>query len=587
MEKWVVAAKRADFTGIGKMFQIDPVIARIIRNRDVIGDRAINEYLNGGRESLHDPHLLKDADLAAGKILEKIKQKKKIRIIGDYDIDGVNATYILMKGLQRCGADVDAAIPDRVKDGYGLNINLIEKAIADGIDTIVTCDNGISAIEEIAYGKEKNLTILVTDHHEIPYREEADKTRTVLKSNADAIINPKQEECRYPFKQLCGAAVAYKWIQVVYEKAGIPVEEADAFLENAAFATVGDVMDLQGENRVLVKLGLEKLHHTKQIGLKALILKNNLKPEEIKSYHFGFVLGPCINASGRLDTAKQALDLLLCEDEKEAERLAEELYQMNSSRKDLTAEGVDQAVAMIEQNGYDKDKVMVVYLPDCHESIAGIIAGRIRERYNHPVFVLTKSEDGVKGSGRSIPAYSMYEEMVRCRELFTKFGGHPMAAGLSMPEKNVDLFRKRLNENSTLTEKDFIPKIVIDVPMPLEYINFSLISQLNLLEPFGKGNEKPIFAVKGTELVSARVFEKKKKVLKLKIRMKNLGIMEAVYFGDVDEFFRYVEEKFGKREVDALCRGEKNQIALSFVYYPTINEYGGQRSVQIVIQNYC
>ena len=402
MEKWVVAAKRADFNRIGKIFGIDPVVARIIRNRNMTEEEQIRQYLHGTRKDMYDPHLLKDAEKAAEIILQKIEQKKKIRIIGDYDIDGVNATLILLKGLRRCGAIVDAAIPDRIKDGYGLNRNLVEQAMKEQIDTIVTCDNGIAAIDEINYGKANGMTIIVTDHHDIPYQEGADGSRHILQSEADAIVNPKQEDCKYPFSGICGAVVAFKLIEILYEKAGVPGEEAEVFLEYAAFATVGDVMELQSENRIIVKLGLERIHHTTQPGLRALILKNDLEPEHINSYHFGFVLGPCINASGRLDTAKHALKLLLCEDEKEAGEIAEELIRLNQSRKDMTLQGVEEAIQQIEACGYEKDKVMVIYLPQCHESLAGIIAGRIRERYHHPVFVLTKGEECVKGSGRSI-----------------------------------------------------------------------------------------------------------------------------------------------------------------------------------------
>lgn len=586
MEKWVVAAKRADFNRIGKIFGIDPVVARIIRNRNMTEEEQIRQYLHGTRKDMYDPHLLKDAEKAAEIILQKIEQKKKIRIIGDYDIDGVNATLILLKGLRRCGAIVDAAIPDRIKDGYGLNRNLVEQAMKEQIDTIVTCDNGIAAIDEINYGKANGMTIIVTDHHDIPYQEGADGSRHILQSEADAIVNPKQDDCKYPFSGICGAVVAFKLIEILYEKAGVPGEEAEVFLEYAAFATVGDVMELQSENRIIVKLGLERIHHTTQPGLKALILKNDLELEHINSYHFGFVLGPCINASGRLDTAKHALKLLLCEDEKEAGEIAEELIRLNQSRKDMTLQGVEEAIQQIEACGYEKDKVMVIYLPQCHESLAGIIAGRIRERYHHPVFVLTKGEECVKGSGRSIEQYSMYDEMVKCRDLFLKFGGHPMAAGLSIPEEKVEEFRRRINENATLKPEDFVPKIVIDVPMPLEYINFSLIQQLAVLEPFGKGNEKPIFAEREIKPITAQVLGKSKNVLKMKIRMKNMGIMDAIYFGEVDALLGYIEEKFGADQLAYLLRGENNKVTLSIVYYPTINEFRGQRSLQVVIQHY-
>lgn len=586
MEKWVVTAKRADFAGIGAKYGIDPVIARIIRNRDVVEDSDIDMYLNGGRQYLHDPHLLKDVDKAVNILENKIRNGKSIRVIGDYDIDGVNATYILLKGLKRCGANVDAAIPDRMKDGYGLNINLVDNAKNDDIDTIITCDNGIAAIDEIAHGKELGMTIIVTDHHEVPYRQLEDGRKEILRSNADAIVNPKQEECEYPFSSICGAVVAWKLVQVLYEKMGIPLAEADEFLENAAFATVGDVMELKNENRVIVKLGLDRIHNTGQQGLRALILKNSISMSEVKAYHFGFILGPCINASGRLDTARRSLNLLMSEDMVTAEKLAQELIDMNASRKELTVQGVRKAMDMIEEKGYDKDKVMVVYMPECHESLAGIIAGRIREHYNKPVFVLTKAEEGVKGSGRSIEAYSMFDEMVKVRDVFTKFGGHPMAAGLSLEEERVDEFRRRINEVSTLTEEDFIPKIAIDVPMPLEYVNMGLIEQLSVLEPFGKGNEKPIFADKDVDIISAKIIGKNQNVLKMRVRLRNYTELDALYFGDIDAILNHIEEKFGKAELEALMSGDENSVKLSIIYYPDINEYQGRRSIQIMVQRY-
>ena len=489
MEKWFVSAKRADFQEIGRKFGIDAVTARLIRNRDVVGDEAVREYLYGSRKDLYAPQLMKDCRKTAEILKEKIAEKKKIRVIGDYDIDGVNATCILYKGLIRCGAEADVEIPDRMKDGYGLNKNLIQYAYEEGIDTILTCDNGIAAVDEIAEAKRLGMTVLITDHHELQERIPA----------ADAIVNPKQPECTYPYKSLCGAAVAYKLMICLYELCGIPVEETDAFIEFAAIATVGDVMDLTGENRILVKEGLKMINQTSNRGLKALIRANGLEDAQISSYHIGFVLGPCINASGRLDTAKRALELLLAEDDAVAEDLAHTLKELNDERKDMTQQGVAQAIELIEEGVLKEDKVLVVYLPDCHESLAGIIAGRIRERYHKPVFVLTDAADGLKGSGRSIETYNMFAEMSKCAELFTKFGGHPMAAGLSLPRENMEAFHKKINENSVLTEDDFIPKVTIDVPMPISYITERLVEELGLLEPFGKGNTKPLFAEKSLD----------------------------------------------------------------------------------------
>lgn len=584
MEKWFVINKGADFAGIAKRFGISPVTARLIRNRGVMGDEAIARYLKGGIGELYDPHLLLDSDRLTDILVQKISEQKKIRVIGDYDIDGVMSTYILYKGITRCGGSVDFQIPDRMKDGYGINDHLIEQADEAGIDTIITCDNGIAAIGEIAHAKSLGMTVLVTDHHEIPYTEERGE-RHYKRSEADAIVNPKQMECTYPYKNLCGAAVAWKVIQILYEKCDIAVEESYDFLENVAFATVGDVMDLTDENRILVREGLKRIHTTMNPGMRALILQNKLEPEQISSYHFGFVLGPCINASGRLETAKIALNLFLQEDVKKASEIAAELVDLNAQRKDMTAEGVELAMQQVEE-GNTGEKVLVVYLPDVHESLAGIIAGRIREACHKPTFVLTKSEDGVKGSGRSIEAYSMYEELCKCQELFTKFGGHPMAAGLSLPEANVEIFREKINTCCGLTEEDFIPKIKIDIPMPVDYPDIPLVNELLLLEPFGKANVKPQFADKNLGIDRAVIVGKNQNVLKLTLKTERGKSISAVYFGDVEEFREYYGRKYGENEVQQAFLGRTNGIRMSVVYYPEINRYQGNESIQIVIKNY-
>lgn len=584
MEKWFVINKGADFAGIAKRFGISPVTARLIRNREVMGDEAIARYLKGGIGELYDPHLLLDSDRLTDILVQKISEQKKIRVIGDYDIDGVMSTYILYKGITRCGGSVDFQIPDRMKDGYGINDHLIEQADEARIDTIITCDNGIAAIGEIAHAKSLGMTVLVTDHHEIPYTEERGE-RHYKRSEADAIVNPKQMECTYPYKNLCGAAVAWKVIQILYEKCDIAVEESYDFLENVAFATVGDVMDLTDENRILVREGLKRIHTTMNPGMRALILQNKLEPEQISSYHFGFVLGPCINASGRLETAKIALNLFLQEDVKKASEIAAELVDLNAQRKDMTAEGVELAMQQVEE-GNTGEKVLVVYLPDVHESLAGIIAGRIREACHKPTFVLTKSEDGVKGSGRSIEAYSMYEELCKCQELFTKFGGHPMAAGLSLPEANVEIFREKINACCGLTEEDFIPKIKIDIPMPVDYPDIPLVNELLLLEPFGKANVKPQFADKNLGIDRAVVVGKNQNVLKLTLKTERGKSISAVYFGDVEEFREYYGRKYGENEVQQAFLGRTNGIRMSVVYYPEINRYQGNESIQIVIKNY-
>lgn len=570
MEKWMVYNKKADFQKIGSEFGIDPVIARLIRNRDIQDMKEIRSYLYGTLAEIPSPWKMKDMERAVQILQKKITQKKKIRIIGDYDIDGVTATCILLKGLKRLNANVDTYIPDRVKDGYGMHEQLIDKALEDGIDTILTCDNGIAAAAEIEYAKKEGLTVIVTDHHDIPFRDTEDGRIWII-PKADAVVNPKQNDCLYPNKNICGAVVAWKLIWALYERLGIDSDEIWDFLELAAIATVGDVMDLQGENRIIVKEGLKKLSSTSFEGLKALICVNNLEGADITAYHVGFVIGPCINASGRLDTAARSLELLLADNMEDAMKLADDLYDLNQSRKAMTEQGKEQAIQSIEENNLGKDRVLVVYLPDCHESLAGIIAGRIREAYNKPVFVLTKGADGVKGSGRSIEAYSMYEELVKCSDLLTQFGGHPMAAGLSMEEKNVELFRRRLNDNCTLTEQDLIPKIMIDVPMPISYLSKKLTEQLKVLEPFGKGNSKPLFAQKNLRAVGIRVFGRNRNVAKMLLIDENGIKMDAVYFGEAQEFVDFVQA----------------HDTISVTYYPEINVFQGRENLQVVIKNYC
>ena len=570
MEKWVVAAKKADFNQIGQQFHIDPVIARLIRNRDVIGNEKIREYLLGTVNELPSPWLMKDMKKAVDILEKKIQQKVKIRIIGDYDIDGVTSTYILLKGLTRIGVDVDTYIPDRVADGYGIHEHLIVRAESDGIDTIVTCDNGIAAAAEIQMAKEKGMTVIVTDHHEIPYREENGERKVILPP-ADAILNPKQYDCPYPNKNLCGAVVAFKYITALYERFNIPEKELEDYYELAAIATVGDVMDLQGENRILVKEGLRRLKNTQNKGLQELIRANALEDTKITAYHIGFVLGPCINASGRLDTAARSLALLNAQTKEEAAKLAGDLTALNQSRKALTEKGKEEAIQLIETTELKNDRVLVVYLPDCHESLAGIITGRIREKYHKPAFVLTKGEKSAKGSGRSIESYSMYEELVKCADLMVQFGGHPMAAGLSIEEKNIEKFRRQLNENCTLTEEDLRPKVVIDVPMPVSYITKELVEQISLLEPFGKGNTKPIFAQKGLRVLDSNIIGKNKNVVKLKLLDPQGVTMEGIYFGEAEDFVNFIRER----------------NSISVTYYPEINRFRGRESLQIIIQNYC
>ncbi len=592
MSKWMVAAKKADFYAIAQQYHISPVLARIIRNRDVIDNADIDKFLSGTRKDLYAPDLLKDMDKSVAILMDKIAQKKHIRIIGDYDIDGVCSTYILFKGLRHCGAVVDTAIPHRMKDGYGLNEHLIQEAYEAGADTVLTCDNGIAAFEQVEYANKLGMTVVITDHHEVPY-EEADGVRNYRIPPAAAVIDPKQQDCPYPFPEICGAVVAYKlvlalvaqmqgvnWQQVMESEMGLEL------LEFAAFATIGDVMELRDENRIIVKEGLELMKHTRNTGLEALIRATGTDPEHIKPYTIGFVLGPCLNATGRLDTADHALALFEAEDTAEAARIAGNLKDMNDSRKELTLAGVEEAIAQIEGSNLAKDDVLVVYLPDVHESLAGIIAGRIREKYNKPAFVLTRAEEGVKGSGRSIDAFYMYDEMTKCKQLFTKYGGHKLAAGVSMPEENVDEFRRQINGNSHLTKDDFEEKVLIDVPMPMSYASLEFVEELEKLEPFGNGNPKPLFAQKQVTFIKGRLLGQNQNVGKYTVADEDGKLYEMIYFGDIQAFHEYLDQKFGIEAVDRLYNGRGRDIVLSVVYYPDINEYRGNVSLQMVMKYY-
>lgn len=585
MENWVLLRKGADFQHISEKFHISPRVASLIRNRDVIGDDAIEKYLNGTIADLYDGMLMKDMDKAVAVLGEKIKENAKIRIIGDYDIDGIQSTYILLEGFRMLGADVDSDIPDRMKDGYGLNRNLIDRALEADVDTIITCDNGIAAAEEIAYAKSMGMTIVVTDHHEVPYTEIGAGRRYIL-PEADAVVDPKQEDCTYPFKGLCGTAVAYKLVEALMEAMGKDAEDADYLMENVAIATIGDVMDLVDENRIFVKQGLDMLKRTENLGLKALMGCTGVNVDKLSPYHIGFVIGPCMNASGRLDTAKRALELLEAKKVAEADLLAGDLKALNDSRKDMTAQAVEEAFVQVENSELKDADVLVVYLPECHESLAGIVAGRIREKYYRPVFVLTKGAEGLKGSGRSIETWHMYEGLNRVKHLLSKFGGHKMAAGLSMPEENLEQFRKEINEKSGITPEDLNEKIAIDMQLPFECVNEKFIGELAVLEPFGKGNARPIFAARQVQVESARILGKNKNVLKLQVKDLHGTRMDAMYFGDVNTFVEYVREKFGDIACECLLRGHGHGIVMAFTYYPDINEYQGVRTPQIVIQNY-
>ena len=589
MAKWMVSAKKADFDKIGEKFHIDPVIARIIRNRDIEGDENIDRFLHGTLENLHSPYLLKDVEKAAAILLGKIEQGKAVRVIGDYDIDGICSTYILLTGLRACGAAADAVIPHRIHDGYGMNEHMITEAYEAGIDTILTCDNGIAAAEQIAYAKSLGMTVVVTDHHEVPYEVREDGIRQECPPPADAVIDPKQAQCEYPFEGICGAVVAYKLIQVLTDRA-LGEEKCDLLQELlafAAFATVGDVMELVDENRIIVKYGLKQISKSANDGMQALLTVNGLRDKPLSAYHIGFVLGPCLNATGRLDTACRALQMFLTDDKAETVTIAGELKELNDSRKNMTLQGTKQAIDLIEESDLRDDKVLVVYLPDCHESLAGIIAGRIRERYHKPVFVLTRSEEGVKGSGRSIEAYHMYDKMSECKELYTKYGGHKMAAGVSMPEDNVEAFRDYLNENCGLSAEDFEEKIHIDVPMPMSYVTADFVSQLSVLEPFGNGNPKPVFAQRNLRLIRGRILGKNSNVGKYTVEDDRGRQFEMMYFGNMETWHTFLLEEYGQEEYDKLYRGGNGNIRIHAIYYPELDIYQGRERLQMIMQDYC
>ncbi|KSV58027.1 single-stranded-DNA-specific exonuclease RecJ [Acetivibrio ethanolgignens] len=585
MEKWFIKNKKADFALIAKSFGISETLAHLAVNRGITSGEALKSFLAPSLSTLASPKLFKDGEKLASTIVEKLSEGKRVRIIGDYDVDGVMSTYLLYRGLTSCAealgsaSVIDYEIPDRIKDGYGINIDLVEVAWENGVDTIITCDNGIAAKSQVAYGKEKGMTMLITDHHDIPIEEGVPA--------ADAVVNPKQEDCTYPFPGLCGAGVVFQLLRLLFEACGIPIEKWEELVEFTAIATVCDVMDLVEENRAIVSVGLKRLEHTKNIGLKALILECGLEGSELTAYHMGFVIGPCINATGRLDTAKKGLSLLMTEDEKEAARLAKELRTLNEERKVLTEEGLKAAVSQVENSPFlQQDKVLVIYLADCHESLAGIIAGRLRERYNKPTIVLTKTEKGVKGSGRSIEEYSMFEELSRCGELLTKFGGHPMAAGLSLEEEKIEKLRQTLNEKTTLTEDDLIPKLSFDMVLPFRKISLSLIREMALLEPYGKGNPKPRFALKDVELKRAFVIGKNKNMLRLQVKQADSPMYTAMLFSGFEVFQTMLAEKYGALAFDNLLSGRAEGYQMDILFYPDINEYNGYENIQLVVESF-
>lgn len=581
-EKWLLKNRKVDLKAMSEKYKISQLLCKLMVNRDIIDENIINSYINPVYKYLHSPKTMKDVVIAVDIIKRKIQENKKIRIIGDYDVDGIISVFILYTALKKCGANVDYEIPDRIKDGYGINENIVKVAYDEGVDTIITCDNGISAIDQIQYAKDLGLTVIVTDHHDVPFIEE-DGVRTFLSSQADAIINPKQIECEYKFKSICGAGVAFKLMEALYEEIGMDKEECYKLIEFVAIATVCDVVDLIDENRIFVKNGLEMLNNSKNIGINALKKACGLEDKEITAYHLGFVIGPCLNASGRLDSAKKGLELLLMEDDEEAKNLAQEIVDLNDARKNMTKEGVDRAINIIDSTDINNDKILVVYIPDIHESLAGIVAGRVKEKYNKPTIILTKSEEGVKGSARSIEEYNMFEGLLACKELLDKFGGHPMAAGLSLQEDKVDELRKALNNKCELTDEDLTRKIMIDSSLPLEYLNLHLIEELNVLEPFGKGNSKPVFGVRDAKITKAILLGKDKNVLKLKLLTNNNITIDAMIFNDLENFESKIIEKYGNEELDNLYNKSNNNIPMDFTFYPSINEWNGNKSIQIVV----
>lgn len=592
MEKWFVTAKSGEFEKWAQALQISPVLARIMRNRELKEELTMGKFLFGTLKDCHSPWLLRDMDKAVEAVLAAIEDGLRIRVIGDYDVDGVCAAYILTKGLQVLGAQVDTMIPHRIHDGYGLNEHLIQEAYEDGIGMIVTCDNGIAAAPQIQQAIDLGMQVVVTDHHEVPYEEvtgeDGQSVKREILPPALAVVDPKRQECTYPYKNICGGVVAYKLMQALAERTGSArlQETLEELLEFAALATVCDVMELLDENHIIVKEGLKRMRHSANAGLRALMEVNQLDTARLNSYHLGFVIGPCLNATGRLDTAQRALELLQSSSRVEAVSLARELKELNDSRKNLTLKGVEEAEQYLQEHQLLSDSVYLIYLPEVHESLAGIIAGRIREKYNHPVFVLTKGEEGVKGSGRSIDAYHMYESMVRCKEYFTKFGGHKLAAGLSMREEDIEPLRRALNDNCGLGPEDFVAKVTIDVPMPLSYGDMELAHQLNLLEPFGVGNPKPLFAEKNVQLHSAVIFGKNKNVMRLRVSGSDGRSHQMVYFGDLERFQRFLAEKYGEDALSAVMQGRGN-IPLTVAYQLGVNSYQGREELQLILQHYC
>ena len=587
-ERWRLYAKKADFAAISKAYGINQVTARIMRNRGVETKEEIESYLKGDLDYLSDPALMKDADKAASLLETAIVNNELIAISSDFDNDGIFSGLLLKEAIIELGGRAAIFTPNRVMEGYGVNSRIVEEANAKGASVLLTCDNGIAAFEAIEEAKKLGMTVIVTDHHEVPF-EEHDGKKTYLLPKADAIVDPKQEDCAYPFKSLCGTGVAYQLMTLLFRRMKRTMSRQEIFLQYTAIATVADVMELVGENRILVRKGLSYLNHTNHIGLRALMEVCGITPEQVRAYHIGFILGPCFNAAGRLDTIVHALALLESKEYDQALALAGELWAMNEERKELTRVGTERAVELIEHATWKDEHVYLVYIKDCHESVAGIIAGRLRERYYRPVLVFTDaSEEGqIKASGRSIDDYDMFTELSAFRNLFLRFGGHKMAAGLTMEKKNLETLRDGLNARCTLTQTQLMPLVMIDAAMPLGYISEEVIADLEKLEPFGRANEKPLFAQQHLSVLRLSRIGKNRNVVKMSVMGPEGIIMDALYFGDTDVFFDFLEEEYGRDNVAAALRGMRNTIDIGVTYYPQINEFQGKRSLQIVIQNYC
>lgn len=587
MEKWFIKNKKGNIEEISKSFNISPIVSKVLINRDLNNNKDIEMYFSSDLEKLHNPYQMKDIKKASEIIIDSIDKNEKITIVGDYDQDGNSSIMTLLKGLEKCNANVNYIIPHRVEDGYGINKRIVERCKEDNTNLIITCDNGISAFDAVEHAKKLGLKIIVTDHHDIPY-EELDNKKIEKLVNADAVVNPKREDCEYPFDKLCGAGVAFKLIQVLFDMLNIPKNEAYGLLEFVAMGTVCDVVDLVDENRIIVKEGLKKLNNTDNIGLKSLIETTGLKDKEITAYHLGFIIGPCVNASGRLESADMAVELFLSEDEENAKILAENLKELNDERKEMTRKGYEKIVDDVEKKGLYKEKIIIGYEPSIHESIVGIIAGRIKDKYNKPTIIFTNGqEEGViKGSARSIEEYNMYEKINEVNEYLVSFGGHPMAAGLSLKKDNLEIIYKYLISHTDLTDDDLIPKKYIDMHLPLDKISRELIEELSLLEPYGKANSRPVFAEKNIRVNKLSILGQNKNVLKFEMINNDNRLIEGIYFGDIEGICNYYINKFGINSWENALRGLDNNLLLDIIYYPNINIFMEKISLQAVIQGY-